>query len=230
MIVEVSDRRAIDASASADPLRFTNHSCAPTPCCASARVASRSMRCAPSRPARSSRSTTANRTTRAARLPLRRAALRRQALTSEALIGARPQRAGDLRRGVISAKPARFHSAAQAGLRARGAARDQRLGARRRGIAEQHVAGAAAFGEPADPVERDQRGRGSARSAAGRCRAPRRARSLVRPCRPSARAPRKRAEHGQREMERRAGCVGPARQAACRAAAHRRRSRRRAGR
>jgi SET domain-containing protein len=29
MIVEVSDRRAIDASASTDPLRFTNHSCAP---------------------------------------------------------------------------------------------------------------------------------------------------------------------------------------------------------
>ena len=29
MIVEVSDRRAIDASASADALRFTNHSCAP---------------------------------------------------------------------------------------------------------------------------------------------------------------------------------------------------------
>jgi SET domain-containing protein len=29
MIVEVSDRRAIDASRSADPLRFTNHSCAP---------------------------------------------------------------------------------------------------------------------------------------------------------------------------------------------------------
>ena len=29
MIVEVSDKRAIDASASADPLRFTNHSCRP---------------------------------------------------------------------------------------------------------------------------------------------------------------------------------------------------------
>ena len=29
MIVEVSERRAIDASGSADPLRFTNHSCAP---------------------------------------------------------------------------------------------------------------------------------------------------------------------------------------------------------
>jgi uncharacterized protein len=29
MIVEVSDKRAIDASQSADPLRFTNHSCAP---------------------------------------------------------------------------------------------------------------------------------------------------------------------------------------------------------
>ena len=29
MIVEVSERRAIDASASADPLRYTNHSCAP---------------------------------------------------------------------------------------------------------------------------------------------------------------------------------------------------------
>ncbi|MBX3603841.1 MAG: SET domain-containing protein-lysine N-methyltransferase [Piscinibacter sp.] len=29
MIVEVSDRRAIDASQSADPLRFTNHSCRP---------------------------------------------------------------------------------------------------------------------------------------------------------------------------------------------------------
>lgn len=29
MIVELSDRRAIDASASADPLRFTNHSCRP---------------------------------------------------------------------------------------------------------------------------------------------------------------------------------------------------------
>jgi SET domain-containing protein len=29
MIVEVSERRAIDASASADPLRFANHSCAP---------------------------------------------------------------------------------------------------------------------------------------------------------------------------------------------------------
>ena len=29
MIVEVSERRAIDASASIDPLRFTNHSCAP---------------------------------------------------------------------------------------------------------------------------------------------------------------------------------------------------------
>ena len=29
MIVEVSERRAIDASASADPLRFTNHSCQP---------------------------------------------------------------------------------------------------------------------------------------------------------------------------------------------------------
>ena len=29
MIVEVSERRAVDASASADPLRFTNHSCAP---------------------------------------------------------------------------------------------------------------------------------------------------------------------------------------------------------
>ena len=29
MIVELSERRAIDASASADPLRFTNHSCRP---------------------------------------------------------------------------------------------------------------------------------------------------------------------------------------------------------
>jgi len=29
MIVELSERRAIDASASADALRFTNHSCAP---------------------------------------------------------------------------------------------------------------------------------------------------------------------------------------------------------
>jgi len=29
MIVEVSERRAIDASESDDPLRFTNHSCAP---------------------------------------------------------------------------------------------------------------------------------------------------------------------------------------------------------
>jgi len=29
MIVEVSDKRAIDASASSDPLRFTNHCCAP---------------------------------------------------------------------------------------------------------------------------------------------------------------------------------------------------------
>lgn len=29
MIVEVSERRAIDASKSEDPLRFTNHSCAP---------------------------------------------------------------------------------------------------------------------------------------------------------------------------------------------------------
>lgn len=29
MIVEVSDRRAIDATRSADPLRFTNHACAP---------------------------------------------------------------------------------------------------------------------------------------------------------------------------------------------------------
>ena len=29
MIVEVSECRAIDASGSADPLRFTNHSCAP---------------------------------------------------------------------------------------------------------------------------------------------------------------------------------------------------------
>lgn len=29
MIVEVSERRAIDASASTDPLRYTNHSCAP---------------------------------------------------------------------------------------------------------------------------------------------------------------------------------------------------------
>lgn len=29
MIVEVSERRAVDASLSTDPLRFTNHSCAP---------------------------------------------------------------------------------------------------------------------------------------------------------------------------------------------------------
>jgi SET domain-containing protein len=29
MIVEVSTRKAIDASASTDPMRFTNHSCAP---------------------------------------------------------------------------------------------------------------------------------------------------------------------------------------------------------
>ena len=29
MIVEVSERRAVDASQSADPLRFTNHSCRP---------------------------------------------------------------------------------------------------------------------------------------------------------------------------------------------------------
>ena len=29
MIVELSERRAIDASLSADPLRFTNHSCQP---------------------------------------------------------------------------------------------------------------------------------------------------------------------------------------------------------
>jgi SET domain-containing protein len=29
MIVEVSDRRAIDASRSTDPMRFTNHSCQP---------------------------------------------------------------------------------------------------------------------------------------------------------------------------------------------------------
>ena len=29
MIVELSDKRAIDASRSADPLRFTNHSCQP---------------------------------------------------------------------------------------------------------------------------------------------------------------------------------------------------------
>jgi SET domain-containing protein len=29
MIVEISQRRAIDASGSTDPMRFTNHSCAP---------------------------------------------------------------------------------------------------------------------------------------------------------------------------------------------------------
>ena len=29
MIVEMNERRAIDASSSADPLRYTNHSCAP---------------------------------------------------------------------------------------------------------------------------------------------------------------------------------------------------------
>ena len=29
MIVEISDRKAIDASRSSDPMRFTNHSCAP---------------------------------------------------------------------------------------------------------------------------------------------------------------------------------------------------------
>jgi uncharacterized protein len=29
MIVELSERRAIDASQSGDPLRFTNHCCAP---------------------------------------------------------------------------------------------------------------------------------------------------------------------------------------------------------
>ena len=29
MLIEVSDRRAIDASQSSDPLRFTNHSCRP---------------------------------------------------------------------------------------------------------------------------------------------------------------------------------------------------------
>ena len=29
MMIEVSERRAIDASQSSDPLRFTNHSCAP---------------------------------------------------------------------------------------------------------------------------------------------------------------------------------------------------------
>ena len=29
MIVEISDRKAIDASRSTDPMRFTNHSCAP---------------------------------------------------------------------------------------------------------------------------------------------------------------------------------------------------------
>ena len=29
MIVAVSERRAVDASVSTDPLRFTNHSCAP---------------------------------------------------------------------------------------------------------------------------------------------------------------------------------------------------------
>ena len=29
MIVEVSHKRAIDASKSTDPMRFTNHSCAP---------------------------------------------------------------------------------------------------------------------------------------------------------------------------------------------------------
>lgn len=29
MIVELSEKRAIDASASTDPLRYTNHSCAP---------------------------------------------------------------------------------------------------------------------------------------------------------------------------------------------------------
>ena len=29
MMIEVSDKRAIDASASTDPLRFTNHSCRP---------------------------------------------------------------------------------------------------------------------------------------------------------------------------------------------------------
>jgi SET domain-containing protein len=29
MIVELSERRAIDASASLDPLRYTNHSCQP---------------------------------------------------------------------------------------------------------------------------------------------------------------------------------------------------------
>jgi uncharacterized protein len=29
MIVEISDRKAIDASQSSDPMRFTNHSCAP---------------------------------------------------------------------------------------------------------------------------------------------------------------------------------------------------------
>jgi SET domain-containing protein len=29
MMIEVSERRAIDASQSADPLRYTNHSCAP---------------------------------------------------------------------------------------------------------------------------------------------------------------------------------------------------------
>ena len=32
MIVEVSGRRAIDFSKSSDPMRYTNHSCAPNAC------------------------------------------------------------------------------------------------------------------------------------------------------------------------------------------------------
>jgi SET domain-containing protein len=47
MIVEISPRKAIDASASQDPMRFTNHACTT--------AASSSIRCAPSRPARRSR-------------------------------------------------------------------------------------------------------------------------------------------------------------------------------
>lgn len=65
MIVELSERKAIDFSRSADPMRYTNHSCAPNARRASAAGAwSSTPWVGRSRRARRSRWTTARRTTR----------------------------------------------------------------------------------------------------------------------------------------------------------------------
>ena len=83
MIVEVSDRRAIDASNSSDSLRFTNHSCRPNAVLLirQGRVEFYAMRDVA--PGEDHRQLRCNAPRRSAALPLRRGRLHRPAMSED---------------------------------------------------------------------------------------------------------------------------------------------------